>query len=391
VGRASGSPSVSSASDEDIVARLRARSDELEAAVLTRVFAIDDPVETADPAYTDGLRAAVAAALEFGFDAFERGGGHVPPIPAGLLAQARLAALNRVNLDTVLRRYIAGNALLEDLLIEEASAVGTLAPLNLKRLLRIQSSLFDRLVAAVSEEYWREAKAEPLSLDRRRAERVERLLGGELVDAAELAYDFAGWHIGVTARGLDAERLVRGILDALDCRSLLIRRAEEVWGWLGAHRRLDPTSVEAAGLSLGAEHVSLAIGEPGARLGGWRLSHRQARVAMEVAVRRQKRVVQYADVALLSSMLRDDLLVASLRALYLEPLRQERDGGTVARQTLRAYLAAERNVTSAAAALGVNRNTVASRLRVVEEKIGRPLAACSADLEAALELEELEV
>jgi len=40
-------------------------------------------------------------------------------------------------------------------------------------------------------------------------------------------------------------------------------------------------------------------------------------------------------------------------------------------------------------ALGVNRNTVASRLRAIEISIGVPLASRAADLEAALRLEEL--
>ena len=87
--------------------------------------------------------------------------------------------------------------------------------------------------------------------------------------------------------------------------------------------------------------------------------------------------------------LQDDLLATSLHQLYLEPLEGERDGGKVARETLRAYFAAERNVSSAAAALGVNRNTVTSRLRAIEATVGRSLAFCGSELEAALRLAEL--
>jgi hypothetical protein len=46
--------------------RLERRRVEIEQAVLTRVFAIADPVEAANPEYLDGLRAAVGAALEYG-------------------------------------------------------------------------------------------------------------------------------------------------------------------------------------------------------------------------------------------------------------------------------------------------------------------------------------
>jgi DNA-binding PucR family transcriptional regulator len=102
-------------------------------------------------------------------------------------------------------------------------------------------------------------------------------------------------------------------------------------------------------------------------------------------------VVRYADVALLASMLRDELLVTSLRELYLDPLEEERDGGAVARQTLKAYVAAERNVSSAAAALGVSRRTVGNRLRMIERRLNRPLPAMIAAIEAALHLDALDI
>jgi DNA-binding PucR family transcriptional regulator len=60
------------------------------------------------------------------------------------------------------------------------------------------------------------------------------------------------------------------------------------------------------------------------------------------------------------------------------------------RQTLRAYFECERNITSAAAALAVDRGTVANRLRVVEEQVGRSLNDCAVDLQLALGLDELD-
>ena len=59
------------------------------------------------------------------------------------------------------------------------------------------------------------------------------------------------------------------------------------------------------------------------------------------------------------------------------------------RETLRTYLAAERNVSSTAAALGVVRKTVDTRLRTIEERLGRTLHPCPAELEIALELDEI--
>lgn len=60
----------------------------------------------------------------------------------------------------------------------------------------------------------------------------------------------------------------------------------------------------------------------------------------------------------------------------------------IALERTRDYAKAEQLVSSAAAALGVNRRTIASRLRTVERYLGRPLGAC-AEMDAALRLDEL--
>jgi DNA-binding PucR family transcriptional regulator len=136
--------------------------------------------------------------------------------------------------------------------------------------------------------------------------------------------------------------------------------------------------------------VSLAIGESSRGLAGWRLTHRQARAAVPVAKRSSTSSTRYSNVALVASMLQDDLLSTSLRELYLDPLSDERDGGEALRQTLSAYISSDRNLSSAAALLGVSRRTVANRLSAVEGKIGRLLTVAMADIEAALRLHELE-
>ena len=100
-------------------------------------------------------------------------------------------------------------------------------------------------------------------------------------------------------------------------------------------------------------------------------------------------MVRYADVALIASALHDDLLVTSLRKLYLEPLEAERDGGEVLRETLRAYFGAGRNAASAAAVLGVSRQAVNGRLQAVEQSLGQSLRDCAGCSELALRLEPL--
>jgi hypothetical protein len=373
-----------------LVARLRARRGEIEEATMTRVYAVSERTETQDPEYAHGLRAAVSAALDYGFDALERSEDRAPPIPAVLLAQARLAARSGVSLDTVLRRYLAGYTLLGDFVFQEAKETGQLRSPALQRLLRAQAALLDRLLAAVSEEYCREEQERLGSAEERRADRVRRLLAGELIDISELAYEFDAWHVGAIASGPDAAEALRELARLLDTRLLLIRREEgSVWAWLGARRGLDAVELQGIASRDWPADISLALGDPAQGLTGWRLTHQQAKAALPIALGSSASVVRYADVALVASMLRDDLLVTSLRERFLAPLEQERDGGAIARATLRAYFAAERNVSSAAAALGVNRQTISNRLRAIEERLGCSLSASTTEVEAALRLQDI--
>jgi hypothetical protein len=372
-----------------IADRLRARRPEIEQAVLARVRAVASSEQVSNPEYAEGLRATVSAALGYGIEALDRSPGDPPPMPAIILTQARLAARHGVQLATVLRRYLAGHTLLGDFLLEESEKEGTVDGASLKRFLRIQSALLDNLLAAVSDEYGREKESRPATEKQRRAQRVERLLAGELLDPSDLDYDFGGWHLGLVAYGRGAAGPLAALIERLDCRRLLVERENTVWVWLGSRRPID---VDFLGKGLPndwPQNAALAVGEPAERLAGWRLTHQQAQAVLPVARARHGRITRYADDALLASTLQDDLLATSLRGLYLDPLATEKDGGAVSRETLRAYFAAQQNVTSAAAALGVNRNTVASRLRIVEERIGRPLGTCSSELLAALQLDDL--
>jgi DNA-binding PucR family transcriptional regulator len=135
--------------------------------------------------------------------------------------------------------------------------------------------------------------------------------------------------------------------------------------------------------------VSLAIGEPGRGIEGWRLTHYQARAALELALRRSSKFARYADDPLLAAVVQDATLTQSLEQQYLMPLRGQRDGGTALRRTLRAYINAECTATSAASPLKVGRHTVESRIRTAESLLGRPLRTCMAVLDVALRLDDL--
>jgi hypothetical protein len=370
-----------------LAARLRQRLPEIQATVATRVYAISDPRDVADPAYLQGLNAALAAAVDHRLAVLEVGERHAPAIPPVLLAQARLDARDGVSLDTVLRRYFAGNALFGDFLVEEAERARVPSS-ALRRLLAAQSTLGDRLLAAVSAEHAREAASWPSNSAERRRECVKALLAGQLVDRSELGYDLDANHLALMAKGDGAAEAMRALAGKLDRRLLAVCREEEpVWAcWLGGIRPLEAEQALRALAETSLDRVCVTVGEPGEGLSGWRLSHRQAKAALQIAERSGQAVLRYADVTLLAAVIRDDLAIASLHQLYLEPLERARDGGGVGKETLRAYFAAERNVSSTAAALGVDRRTVTNRIRAIEELFGRPLKEISTELETALQL-----
>ena len=262
---------------------------------------------------------------------------------------------------------------------------GTFSSLQGVRMMH--ASLLDRLIAAVTDEYSREVERTGRSPERRRAALVLRLLAGRPVDPTELGYELDAWHIGVIATGKEARRVVRDLAAALDRKLLLVLRAEgTVWGWLGGRQRLAGSDVERRLPATWPTEVSLAMGEPGKGVEGWRLTHGQAQAALRVALRRPQVLTRYVDVALLAAALGDEVLTRSLPKIYLSPVGAR---GSDLRATLRAYFAADRSLSGAARSLGVVRQTVDNRLHTAEQAIGRPLHVCLPDLEVALQLDEL--
>jgi len=371
-----------------VIVRLYSRRAELERAILSRVREIvPDRSHLEDAEYAVGLRAAIGSIVEYALVGAGQGEEWSGPIPSAAIAQAQLAARIGISLDTVLRRYIAGYALVCDFVMEEAARGGLLGQGDsLRRVQMRHASLLDRLIVAVNDQYSREVERAGRSPERRRVELVLRLLAGGHADSAELGYELDAWHLGVIATGKNARGAVRGLASALDRELLPVSRGEDtVWGWLGGRRRLG-SDIERLLPATWPADVSLAMGEPGRGVKGWRLTHGQAKAALRVVLRRPQSLTRYVDVALLAAALDDEILARSLLEIYLSPLG---DRGSALRATLHAYFAASRSTSSAAKSLGVVRQTVENRLHAAEQVIGRPLHACLSDIEVALCLDEL--
>ena len=382
-----GREQISASARSDLSLRLSERLPELEQAALARVNSIEDPASAADPGYAVGLRAAVSAGVGYALAGVESGVPEPRPIPGELFAQVRQAARTGVRLESVIRRYFAGHAVLEDFVMQEVDRHQALQLGAVRRIGENQALLLDRVIVAVSEEY-AVSQGSLASSERRRLDRVKKMVRGEVFDTSDFAYEFHGWHVGLVARGREAREVTRSLAEKLDRRLLAVRVDDEtVWAWMGGRQRPEGAELvkrTSQGLVAG---VSLSVGEPSPGLAGWRLTHRQALAAHPVALSEPETAAHYAKVGLLSAALADDLLATSLRQLYLAPLSADRDGGKALRETARAYFEAERNVSSAAAALGVKRHTVTNRLRLVDELLGRPLSTCAEEVRVALRLE----
>jgi hypothetical protein len=265
-----------------LVARLQARSTEIEEGVFTRVNAIGGVAEIEDPEYLHGFRSAVPAAIEYGLSAIESSESHAPPVPAALLTQARVAARHSVSLDTVMRRYVAGRDELNEFLIEEVERAES-RELRLTSLLGTLSAAFDRLLAELGREYGLELQRRPSSTQARLAERVKALIAGERLDTSDLGYDFDAHHLGLVAEGDGAPDAVRALAKALDGRHLLVHPAvETVWAWIGLREPVDRDQLDRILAASWPEPNPLALSEPGVGISGWRLANKQARASRAV-------------------------------------------------------------------------------------------------------------
>ncbi len=372
-----------------VAERLRECRAEIEQAVLARSAVLLEATPGLDAEFIDSQRMAVAAAVSYGIDAIELGEERLREIPALFHAQARLTARRGIGLDTMMRRYFSGYVLLGDFLMREADGC-SLSAAVLQCVMRDTAVVFDRLISTMTEDYLQEARARHSTPEERLAARIRALLNGEILEAPEIDYRFDAWHLGAVASGAGASAALRGLATQLDRRLLAIRSDEEtVWAWFGGRAPLEEEDLTAAILAIWPADLDLALGDPAEGLVGWRQTHRQALAVWPIAKRSEESPVLYADAAMLASVLKDDLFASSLRERYLDPLASERDGGATLRATVRAFFSANRNVSSAAAALGVGRHAVTNRLRVVEEKIGQPLNSFGAEFEAALRLDEI--
>lgn len=375
----------------ELVPRLRKRSGEISETILARVYPRAGLAGVEDTEYVEGLRAAVRAGVDQELTIFERAEeepGSVPFSPA-LDAQTRCAARGGVSLDTLLRRYAAGERMLAEFVLDEAG--GDFSSQALRRLMHSQAPHVDRLMAAIAASYMEERERIESSPARRLAKAVEHLLAGaDPGDFEELNYELGGRHTGLIVTGPGAAKAVQGLARGLDRAVLLVPRGDgAVWAWLGGRESLEFGALERAVADSAYRGIGFAVGESRQGVAGWRLTHGEARAAHQVMLRKAKPLIRATDVMLLAAVLREETIARCMVETFLVPLDGGARAGAVLRETLRAYFRTGSNAAAAAASLGVDRHTVQRRLRKAEDALGRLLHDCQAELEVALALEEL--
>ena len=374
---------------DELARRLAARTDELAEEYMRRV-AVEIPewsVERPDLAATmrTGARRSMGAELE----ALATGAQPPRACPEVDAEGARYSARLGVPLHYVLQQYRLGHAIQWEAwfqLVEEEEPDPAARRALLARASRFFFDYADRMCGFATEHYTDERERVLKSREQRRVQLVREALEGREVEPDALGYRLDAEHVALIAWGASAADCVRALARQAGLPLLLVGAAEETWwGWVGARAGDEDLERELHRVRL-PDGVRLAVGAPAAGPDGFRRTHRQAVAAQRAAATRPDPVILYDDVALEALAATDQAAAADFAARELRGI-DGRDARSVRlRETLAAWFACGQNAAAAAARLGVHEQTVAQRLRAVEERTGRPVAARRAELETALRL-----
>lgn len=250
--------------------------------------------------------------------------------------------------------------------------------------------LFDyveRMSALVRGEYEDERQLVLRTEGDRRSILVHQLLNGAELDSESVAWPLEHHHLAILAWGPGGDAAARELAAALGRPVLIVGGGvDDTWyGWASAAAQLTPAD-ESVIVRFRATSGRLALGLEASGVDGFRLSHRQARRAGWVAGYTDAAVTDFQDVALEGLAMED---ADSARAFTVRELRGIDDDSirsTRLRETLSAYFDSDQNAAAAAAALDVHQQTVANRIRAVEDLLGTPVPSRRSELELALRL-----
>lgn len=365
--------------------------------------------ELPEPVLVRDVAEVAVQNIEHLVSTFENGFGHAGAGHEWLRRSAARRVHQHVSLPSLLRTFRLWGNLLWRTMAELAGED------EVGRRLAVDSAdammgYVDAMSTDVSDAYVRESSTAPADALALRLDVLETLLTGEPVNerarrqVAVLSSALRDRQMVIVVQpspcddpftGVQAAvRAARNLIAPLAKTFLVGARGTEVVCICGFDTDEDRRELESAGDRVVASRRgwTVGIGRVGERLEGVRRSYAEAREAVDLgfSTHGPGRAIRFADV-LLDQILRS---TGHTEALLEETVRPLSDYDVRKRAellpTLRAYVAADFNVTKAAAQLSVNPNTVVYRLRRIRDLTGRDPSAADDLLLFALGLRLLD-
>jgi hypothetical protein len=311
--------------------------------------------------------------------------GRLPDIDATMIVMAaRVGDLNSLQAGYRFAQMALWGSWFE--LVEASVAEGALK----RELLRHGSQYFfqyaDLASRYMADGYQRGLERAAASGEHQRFEAIKGMLEGDPLAQSHVDVDLNQHHLGLVVWGEGGDVAVRSFGAEIGRSVLLTQRLRHNWwGWFSGPTPLAPGQERVlADFDAGAG-IRVAFGLEGYGEPGFRVTNHQALRAQWVAAAGSA-TIHYEDVAVeaLATEAQNDA-----RAFVRHELHGIDDASCASarlRETLDAYLAAELNAASAAATLGVHHQTVANRLRRIEERLGHPVGSRHLELAMALRL-----
>jgi hypothetical protein len=326
---------------------------------------------TDDPGYREAVRASTLENVELIITALRQPRILPRALPPGPRREADAAAQHGAELHALLRTYLLGQQAMVEHLIDDLGATSH-AGASLRRATRIIHDYLQAVMPLVAGEYGAELGRLRAHPQLRRLREVEAALAGE----AGLDHPLDAEQVAIVTRAEKAEAAIAHAARALDADHLTVRASDgRCWAWVVTTRADELRArLRTAGLD-----APTGLGGPG----GFRLAHRQARLAERLA-RGPDAIVDLSAVALEALVLGDQRTAWEVARAELGPLAGHDDRAQRLRATLDAWFAARERLAETSHVLGVAPRTVTYRLRSAEALLGHQIADRRAELEAAL-------
>jgi DNA-binding PucR family transcriptional regulator len=326
--------------------------------------------------------------------------------PQAGLEHARILAQREVPITVLLRAYRLGQTRFVEGVLEQAREMSLDPGASTLDLVRAVSTYIDRISDQVAHAYEQERELWVGSKAALRQHWVSQLLSAAQhldVSQAEraLRYRLDGWHVAVEA-WTDETHDHTSVVGYFDRAAGLIRRAGNIrtdhlsvptdafqgrlWFPVSESWNCDPAGLTDALVAAG-NPVRLAIGDRRQGVAGFRGTAATAKRVKSLALSARcetRAVLSHADVAPVALLMDDPVelhafVTATLGALAAPDPRSED-----LRETLLAYLEANRSYHLAASRLHVHRNTVHYRVQQAMEQVDAELGSDTFALQMAL-------